>query len=167
MEIEFTDESLPLEKELNNFDMRDKSSRLNFFEKDVEGKLLLLVRLSFSILNGCNPWQTLWESCSLWVCEDNSHLICVKIEQPMASFAICPWVTWPIFHKRHEGLWSRTKLIYQVIFKSVHIKLLTKINFKCLNFKFLILCSEECSQFLLHPIFNGIYYYHYFQGDHL
>ena len=55
MEIEFTDESLPLEKELNNFDMRDKSSRLNFFEKDVEGKLLLLVRLSFSILNGCNP----------------------------------------------------------------------------------------------------------------
>ena len=49
MEIEFTDESLPLEKELNNFDMRDKSSRLNFFEKDVEGKLLLLLKLSFSI----------------------------------------------------------------------------------------------------------------------
>lgn len=39
MDIEFTDESLPLEKELNNFDMRNKSSRLNFFEKDVEGEL--------------------------------------------------------------------------------------------------------------------------------
>ncbi|XP_067937889.1 uncharacterized protein [Watersipora subatra] len=37
MEIEFTDETLPLELELSNFDMRGKSSRLNFFEKDVEG----------------------------------------------------------------------------------------------------------------------------------
>lgn len=40
MEIEFTDESLPLEEELMNFDMRSKSSRLNFFEKDVEGRSL-------------------------------------------------------------------------------------------------------------------------------
>ena len=38
MDIEFTDETLPLEDELKNFDMRGKSKRLNFFEKDVEGK---------------------------------------------------------------------------------------------------------------------------------
>lgn len=38
MDIDFTDETLPLEKELHNFDMREKSQRLNFFEKDVEGR---------------------------------------------------------------------------------------------------------------------------------
>ena len=42
MDIDFTDETLPLEEELHNFDMRGKSPRLNFFEKDVEGKYLIL-----------------------------------------------------------------------------------------------------------------------------
>ena len=42
MDIDFTDETLPLEEELHNFDMRGKSPRLNFFEKDVEGKCAIL-----------------------------------------------------------------------------------------------------------------------------
>ena len=45
MEIEFTDETLPLEKELQNFDLREESSRLNFFEKDVEGGVCMFYSL--------------------------------------------------------------------------------------------------------------------------
>jgi len=45
MEVEFTDETLPLEEELKNFDMRKRSKRLNFFEKDVEGKIGKVVKL--------------------------------------------------------------------------------------------------------------------------